>query len=418
MSANIIITGGSFNNKGAQTMLMITLSELRLRYPNIELYYSSNDKNLRNESKVFKFKYLFKYSLIDALAKECGELSLKKSIITFLRRIYKKNLDQSSSVKYTQKVLKETKCVIDISGYNLASKFSIQHNMNYLNMIKHFHKLEIPIILLPQSFGPFEYKENYDRMMSYISEVMRFPEIIFAREPGGYELLTKQLGLTNVVLSDDLVLQNKEIHWDLIMKDTWLDKKSPEISTKRNVAIVPNKKIMEHSKDTQAVYDIYFSMIENLINKDRNIYLIWHSNEDRIICRNIAEKYKTYKNVHFLDCELSFYQYEDIITSFDYIIASRFHSIVHAFRHGVPCIGLGWAEKYENLFARCGQEAYIFNISQKNVSESLLESIDVMDGKYKSESQKIQNRVAEICKENCFSLTFNKMDSFMKKKED
>ena len=45
-----MITGGNFTNKGAQSMIMITVSEIRKRFSDADIYILPNDdyRSLRN----------------------------------------------------------------------------------------------------------------------------------------------------------------------------------------------------------------------------------------------------------------------------------------------------------------------------------------------------------------------------------
>ena len=38
---NFMITGANFRNKGAQAMLFVTVSELRQRYPDFDIFFDS-----------------------------------------------------------------------------------------------------------------------------------------------------------------------------------------------------------------------------------------------------------------------------------------------------------------------------------------------------------------------------------------
>ena len=49
------------------------------------------------------------------------------------------------------------------------------------------------------------------------------------------------------------------------------------------------------------------------------------------------------------------------LKQFQFIVASRFHAIVHAFKNGIPCIALGWATKYYDLMKQFGQEQYMLD---------------------------------------------------------
>lgn len=79
--------------------------------------------------------------------------------------------------------------MIDISGYNIGDKWDLATHESYFNNIRLAIKFNIPIVLMPQSFGPFHYTKNKDYLMSQIRELFKYPVAIYAREMEGYQLL-------------------------------------------------------------------------------------------------------------------------------------------------------------------------------------------------------------------------------------
>ena len=412
----IVITGGNFINKGAQAMLLITMSELKTRYPDIEYYYTTREK--MGLHKEYKFNYMYKWAFIDALGLKSGRLkgfrAFKQMSVEAAKAFVLKNPKvMFKEFKYL-KQLDDIACIIDVSGFALASKFSNRINKGYLELIEYAKGSNIPIILMPQSFGPFDYKENKDAMVARISKALEYPSLIFAREQEGYDLLTKQIGISNVHLSDDLVLQNEEVNWDLLADTDALNKDVYKVTTKNNVAIVPNMKVMGNAPDPESVYETYRCIINKWLKLNRNIYLVWHSDEDLDICRRIKNMFKDQNQVILIDKELACYDYEKVVSSFDYIFASRFHSIVLAYRQGVPAVGLGWAIKYQNLFNSCNQDQYITNVADVKDIDSILAKLEKMENNYKAESAKIKAGLAQIRKDNCFDTLFETLDKIIK----
>ena len=50
MSLKVLITGANYNNKGAQSMLFVTIDEIKKRIPDSEIYFGCglNDPVLKN----------------------------------------------------------------------------------------------------------------------------------------------------------------------------------------------------------------------------------------------------------------------------------------------------------------------------------------------------------------------------------
>lgn len=420
MRMNIIITGANFINKGAQTMLFITAYEIKKKYPDYDIYYTTEEIHDKNHVGLYEFKYLYRSAFIEAMLEKNGDVKgirkLYNELYILAKIILKKNINKCSTISFAKNVLKSTRFIIDISGYALSSKFKKPiGNKRYLTIIGEAHKLGIPMLLMPQSFGPFDYEEDVRAdLVRSIKKNLQYPELIFAREEGGYNLLTNEMGIINVKKSEDLVLQNRTFDIGLIANTAKLNTHVPEVLTSDNVAVIPNEKVLDHTASKEEYYEVYKKIVGHLLNIGKNVYLIWHSKEDFKICRNIIAMFSS-DNIFLVEEELNFWQFEKYIEKFDYAVASRFHSIVHAYKHGIPCIGLGWAEKYQSLFSSCGQQEYVFDVENPERANCIEKAIDVMELTHAHESDIIKKNVERIQKYNCFDMLFEKMDQVLER---
>lgn len=409
---NILITGANFTNKGAQAMLFVTVSEIRSRYPDANIYYTTKE-NL-SISNGFKFSALDKHTFLNAFEKKAGKKNksafLMEASKQALRSLIKRNFGALySDFKYFS-LIESLDLILDVSGYNLSSLFSVKTNDHYLKIIDCAHKCNIPIVLLPQSFGPFAYGENTSPYIKDMHKILQYPLLIFAREKSAYQLLVGQFGLENTLLSDDLVLQNRCIHWDLICEADTMPCLDLKISSSDNIAIIPNKKILDKCPHID-MYALYRDIITALLRSQKTVYLIYHSSEDYMICKNIKKEFIGETSVILLPQELSCYDYTNIITHFEYIIASRFHSIVHAFKQDIPCLGLGWADKYLELFESLGQQDYMLDMRKEITLQDIMMRLESLDQSYSSEKQVIKDRLKIIQQHNCFDLMFKELKS-------
>lgn len=409
---NVLITGANFANKGAQAMLFTTVSEIRSRCPHANIYYTTREHF--SVSKRFRFTALDKYTFLNAFERKAGK---KKSFMFFLeatkqalRSFLKRNCGALYSDYQYIPLIDNLDLIFDVSGYNLSSAFSIDANEYYLKIIVCAHKCNIPIILLPQSFGPFDYGETRSPYIQNMRKILQYPLLIFAREKSGYELLSKKCKLKNTMLSNDLVLQNKAIHWDFICEAETMPHVDLKIASANNIAIIPNTKILDKCAHID-MYSLYSGVITALLQSHKSVYLIYHSAEDYVICKNIKREFISESSVILMPQELNCYDYTNIITRFDYIIASRFHSIVHAFKQNIPCLGLGWADKYTELFESLGQQDYILDMRNEITLENILTCLKSLDHNYMSEKRVIENRLKDLQRHNCFDLIFEKLQN-------
>lgn len=308
---------------------------------------------------------------------------------------------ESSEFFDAKRYISSMDLIVDVSGFALGDKWSRRINESFLNTTRLAKRYDIPLFIMPQSFGPFQYPSGLEDIKEEIAELPQYPQLIFAREKEGYELLTKDFGLTNVVYSSDLVLQNTGVNADNIyLKPPVLS--LPEISTEHNVGIVPNRQCFVHG-DKETILKRYRAIVEQLLEQHKEVYLFRHSFEDLTYCRQIGEMFENESHVHLLENDFSCFEYDAFVRNFEFIICSRFHGIVHAYKNHVPAIALGWAVKYRELTASVGQQTYIFDITDENCEEEgMLQAVRQMIQNFEQESEVIKNHIQSIQSENCF----------------
>lgn len=400
MSIKVLITGGNFKNKGAQSMLFVTIDEIRKRIPDCEIYFGCSVGDPKLSDVHFKQICYSREARYIALGRQvvlnfC--IAIAKAVVYFLYGKRSNLLNFFDAKRYVSSM----DLIVDVSGFALGDKWSRRINESFLNTTRLAKRYQIPIFIMPQSFGPFQYPSGLEDIKEEIAELMKYPQLIYAREKEGYELLTKDFGLTNVVYSSDLVLQNTGVDTENIYRKPPV-LSLPEISTEHNVGIVPNRQCFVHG-DKETILKRYRAVVEQLLQQKREVYLFRHSAEDLTYCRQIAEMFQNEPHVHLLENDFSCFEYDAFVRNFEFIICSRFHGIVHAYKNYVPAIALGWAIKYRELTASAGQAAYIFDITDENCDEAaMLRAIREMSQNFEKESEVIKSHIQSIQSENCF----------------
>ena len=374
------------------------------RDPECEVYFATEE--VYNESD-FAFKRVF-YSFISkkiALAKNKTLLTLKCILKDSIKFILGKHTNLWKFNQLTN-ILPDIDLIVDVSGYNLGEKWPIINQEMFLDNIRIAKKYKIPMILMPQSFGPFHYDEDKQFLLKEIKTLLAYPDVIYAREEDGYNALTQDFLLTNVKLSTDLVLQHDKIDTSLIYNHE-PEIHLPDIVENNCVAIVPNNQCFNYG-NSEDVLNKYKTIINELILADKEIYILRHSRGDLESCRKIYAMYQDNKHVHLLENDFTCIEYDLVVKKFQFIVCSRFHGVVHAYRNGVPCIILGWAIKYIELAKLMSQSNFVFNIVDQDVKENdLIKATRHMIEKFEEESATIKENVSEIQKDNCFSVLDN-----------
>ena len=399
----VLVVGVNFSNKGAQSMLFTLTDEIKKRNPEAEVYYGCNYELYDEEQYGFnRLLYSLKTQKY-ALSPKINGIGYSLSVIKdFAKLILKKKGKQNFGHDLDlKKMIKEIDLIIDASGYALADFSSKAELDYYLNSIRLAKMYSVPIIIMPQSFGPFE--KFSEEQMSEIGKLLGYAEVIFAREDEGKKLLEKHWNLNNVRLSADLVLQNKAIDINNVFskghscKDDTIDIKP------NSVAIIPNYHCFDNGDSK--VLELYDEIIKKLISLDFNIYIFKHSSADEDICEKLYNRNKNREHVHIIHKDFSCLEYDVLVKKFNFVICSRFHGCVHAYKNMIPCIILGWAIKYVELAKIMNQEMFVFDISSDKIKQSMiLKAVEKMSKNTSEEKKKIENSLSVIQSDSCFSV--------------
>lgn len=385
----VVIVGGELHNKGAQAMTYTVVDKIKKKYPHKEIVlfasvYTDKDENEKGELsfQVFPWNIRMKMSILGFhYSKYVGVVELFKSVIRG-PGITKEHLVKIKTV------LNNTDLIIDVSGYALSSQRGFTASLSYLYNIIVAKKYNASMYLLPQSFGPFDYSEKQKKVLfPLMKEYLKYPKKIFARENEGVKYL-KQLNLKNIEKSYDCVFQGDE---NFCFTNIYLKgiNSSNNVEIYNNsVAIVPNGKIMEHG-DSYKQYNLYNKLIELILSKGKKVYLIRHSYIDLNICRDIKKNFVENDNVVLLEDDFNCIQINNLLKEFDFLIASRYHSIVHAYKIGKPALVFGWATKYHELLSLFSQEKYLFDVRKSINTNLVLEKLEFLMNNSQRESDVI-----------------------------
>lgn len=392
MRRNIIITGGELFNKGAQAMLFITVDELKKRYPEHEiLVYSPMDLQRNSkELEIYAFRFIGWYPLKFAKAQNNPLLRL----LLLIR--------SSSLLKECEAIYRNCDLMVDISGYALGSCWSERYCHSYLNNLEFAEKFHIPVYLLPQSFGPFDFfGHEGKKIIRRISHLLPKVKVILCREDEGMNDLIQTFHLSNVQKATDLVLNNKHINIENIYYDQ-PERVLPDIK-KNSVAVITNNRLLE-CLDLESLLQMYRVVIDELLKLGESVYLINHSKNDESITLEIKKLYQDNVNVNVLSEDYSCLEFNELVKCFDFIVASRFHSLVHAFKNGIPCISLGWAEKYNDLMKQFEQDQYVYDLRKTISLDALRQSIPMIHANMNHEHDVIMSKIKDYQRENVFDI--------------
>lgn len=389
---NIIITGGELFNKGAQAMTFIAVDEMKKRFPHHQiLVLSEMDlQRSKEEREQYAFGFMGWYPMKFA---RCQTNSALRGLCLLRNR---------KELLEAENIYKNTDLMIDISGYALGSNWSEEtcnHYLDHLEFAKAFH---IPVYLMPQSFGPFDFQgEAGEKVEKRMKELLPTVKVICAREREGHQELKERYHLQNVILANDMVVSNSGIDLENIYCKVPVIE-LPDILPE-SVAVIPNQRNYAVANKSQ-VQKFYISAINYLLQSDLTVYLLAHSEADKEICKELKREFSSDSRVVLIDRELNCIEFNELVKQFRFVIASRFHAIVHAFKNGIPCIALGWATKYHELMKQFGQEQYMLDVRQQISEEDLGKVIQRIIKERDGQSSIILEKLSELQEKDIFEI--------------
>ena len=386
-----IITGIQMRNKGSQAMFLSLSYSLKSVYGDCEVIGFANKYD---DPEQYNFallpydnytRFVIKYRL--------NSVPFLEPILTgFVARL--KGSDKwHKKIPEIRNALLEADAIFDASGYTLGSGWPKQSGTILLDTIRMARRYNKKIILMPQSFGPFDWGEKGDiEFVNKAKKELAYPLKIFAREREGYECLSS-LGLHNVELSADMVIRERPFPKTC---QVYMEPKDNEdiYPTQNSVGFILNKNVLRFG-DPSAVIDLYARMLEQLIGLGENVFILNTSTADTELVNQVIKRIDNTENVHLISGEYSGPELIDIISRFKFVVASRYHSVVFAYRSGVPAVILGWASKYTDLAALFEQEGYVFDIRCPDV-EQILEGVKKMGTSYEDEAKRIRERLEDV----------------------
>lgn len=259
-----------------------------------------------------------------------------------------------------KRYLHQVEYVAAINGGDGFSDIYNTHTFYYrLTETLYAMKINIPVIFLPQTIGPF-----FDLKNKIIAnKILKYAKYVFVRDNRYQDELIKN----NV---------NYELCKDL---SYYMKPETVDVNIKSN-AVGLNISGLAYSNGFRGLagqFDNYKYLIINLINALQQlripVYIIPHSynfntpelnNDDMEASKVVYENLDNKTNVYLIDRELTAPQVKYCISKMSYFIGTRMHANFAAIYTNVPVYGLAYSYKFEGAFRENG--VYNNNISLIN----------------------------------------------------
>lgn len=234
-------------------------------------------------------------------------------------------------------------------------------------------QLRIPLVLLPQTIGPFESTKN--RLIA--EKILRYAYKIFVRDDKYVDKL-REMKLS-YEMTKDLSYYMQPQPWDIEIIDD-------SIGINISGLAYSNK-----FRTLSGQFECYPLLIERLImfftQKGKYVYLIPHSynyhepelnNDDIIACREVYSNLKDKTNVILVDKDMISPQVKYVISRMSFFIGTRMHANFAAIYSGVPLYGLAYSYKFQGAFEASGIYGHVAVINNITVSdiEKIIHEVD------------------------------------------
>lgn len=360
----------------------VNLGCVALTYSVIKAIQSACDNNEIN-AKYIIFENSYKPEKVHRM---CEELKIDPQnvewvAIGFIHKI-------TSVVKYASrnrkmlKAIKRCDFVVDLTqGDSFADIYGEERFMLYTKIKEAVEKLHVPLVLGPQTYGPFENEKNRKYAKKIIDQAYR----VISRDQESADYIASFSNKEVAVTTDLAFLLPYN-------KSEKQDNGKIKVGINASSLLIKNK--IEKTETNFALktdYDKYIdSLIEELSKDDRyEIYLIPHVGEDA--GKVFSAKYP---NVILQGSFSTPIEAKSFIAGMDIFIGARMHATIAAFSSGVATIPTAYSRKFSGLYNNLGYDCVVD--MQKLTTEQALELTMQHVRDYKSLVEKRNISIAEI----------------------
>lgn len=349
-----------------------------------------------------------------------GSLSLLDFIWSFLMLTFLKNIIihfLSEEKKRTYNLFKESKAIFVKGGGFIHSYGGITAPYYIYFQLFHIylaHSLKKDVYIFPNSFGPFE----GIGVKWMVKKAFKKAKFVYARESKSSQMCIKELGINIPVYPDfGFYLSNKAT----ISKDDFI-KKHKIPSERKLVAITVRPHRFPHSENPELAYNRFKENIKDFaIWLYRNnyfpvfvehVYAVNNHEDDSVCIKDITNKLQSGTFAYHQDRSLNCMELKHIYGFFDYIIGTRFHSMIFSMANHVPGIAITYVgNKGEGIMENMHLEDFYIQINQVT-TETLIEKFCYLIENEKDAITKIEKYL------NCAAIKREELIKFIKNEKN
>lgn len=362
----------SQDNKGDAAILSVMIQQLNKNFKGCKIYASVFD-DLKKDNWKEKAQRVESFLNIISQHKNIAVQSIFALYViistllwSLIYRATKKKADVLL-IKSLRSVLKHyisSDLILPIGGGYLNRKNSIKETFL---LILSLHPIAIskiigkPTVLYSQSIGLYE-----NPVQSFLAKsVLNHTDLIIVRENISLRVLNS-IGIDNKIIKKSVDAGflfksnlNFNIEKELLMNNK--DRKKPIVGiTVRNWLDKNKQKNYENeiAKFCDHIISNYFMNIVFI----PQVTSEYHNDDDRKVGQRIIEKMQSKQNVWNLSKNYNHYEIKALYSKLDYLIGTRFHSVIFSLTSHVPAIGIEYEHKTKGIMQDLNLQEWVIKI--------------------------------------------------------
>ena len=285
----------------------------------------------------------------------------------------------SSKQKKTLEVYKKAKAAFVKGGGFLHSYGGIIEAYKIYFFLYHINlalDMGIPVYVLPNSFGPFV--DKYSRKM--VQKCLRKCQIVYSRESVSQKVLSDCCNIESKLSRDLAMYLKKDTEFDV---EKYLNEKGINLQNGKMVGITVRPYRFPGKQNADKLYLNYKTEVCRLIlwlnTNGYHPLLIEHVysgnyHERDIICIDDIVKMVKEKGCKvdvFSARELNCRQMKSVYAKMDYLVGTRFHSVIFSLTENIPAIAITYGgNKGDGIMRDLGLSDYAISID--SLTEGIL----------------------------------------------
>lgn len=416
----LILPGCDDQNRGDQALIWETV-EIAKEAGYIGEYYMLSQKGKGQQSYergIFNVDYILKHP--SRTTKQTNNINYTKllkikwgmvAIIDFitkeplvhpvLRRILYRFYNQE--VQESLRKFEETDtCFVKGGGFlhaygGIAETYKIYYFLYHIRLALSFGK---KVYVMPNSFGPFE----GPMVKKMLFKTLNACEVVMSREKVSCEQLEKECDVKSSLYTDIAFYLEADKKFDAKAE---LIKYGVPVGERKCIGITMRPYRFPDANDAEGKYIKYKESLARFISwlNKKNIYpvLIEHvfdeqEHENDMVCIEDVVKLidKQCEYSVFSNRELNCSQMKKIYGEFDYLLGTRFHSVIFALSSSVPSIAITYGgNKGKGIMVDLGMDKYSISIYDITY-EQLVSIFRDMQLNYNSIRERLEGRLYQM----------------------